>query len=276
MKYIANYFKRESCLGAGRLWASRPRHYDRGGRCCPWTGLARAGNARLAPRPRKHGLELSQGSKPWREPQQSAGRRARPEAMRCAATSLLRRAPRPRHDRAATQIVLRGIGWMRLSALRSLSCRGANLEWRIANSDNVSHHATARVTRLMQRSGPMWRGPFLNSHSELDPAIQAAWASRSASSYAARQNGSPSTPPGTTKRATPKASCREGGQGIGAQNRRSYRRPSGNSPWQDPGKRVAGTTTAGAPIAAMQSRATVAHPTVKQMSSFSNLYDVGP
>jgi hypothetical protein len=41
-------------------------------------------------------------------------------------------------------------------------------------------------------------------------------------------------------------------------------------------KRVAGTTTLGAPIAAMQSRATVAHPTVKQMSSFWNLYDMGP
>jgi hypothetical protein len=85
-------------------------------------------------------------------------------------------------------------------------------------------------------------------------------------------------PGGDEKRGTtPKAHAAKGDTGIGAKSRHSSRRPSGASPMARPGrKRVAGTTTPGAPIAAMQLRATVAHPTVKQMSSFWNLYDMGP
>jgi hypothetical protein len=65
---------------------------------------------------------------PWREPQQSAGRRARPASRRVAQTAYtcLRRAPRPKGiEKRQRGSMLRGIGWIRLSALRSLFwCRG--------------------------------------------------------------------------------------------------------------------------------------------------------
>ena len=40
-------------------WVSVPRHYDRGGRCIPGLGQAKAGNARSDRVPRKPGLKLS-------------------------------------------------------------------------------------------------------------------------------------------------------------------------------------------------------------------------
>jgi hypothetical protein len=47
----------------------------------------------------------------------------------------------------------------------------------------------------------------------------------------------------------------KGEKGIGAQNRRSSRRPSGDSPWQNPGANASREQPRpGAPIAAMQSR----------------------
>ena len=72
-------------------------------------GQERAGNARLIPGPRKHGLELSRDGSPGENHGRSAGRRARPERARCRAD----------HQQAATFVDgTRQMVGMRLSALR--------------------------------------------------------------------------------------------------------------------------------------------------------------
>ena len=57
------------------------------------TGLGpdRAGNARLIPSPRKHGLELSGDGSPCESRGRSAGRRARPDMARSRARGISRR-----------------------------------------------------------------------------------------------------------------------------------------------------------------------------------------
>ena len=76
------------------------------GGAVPGLGQVKAGNARLDPRPRKHGLELSRWlSGRWREPRWSAERRARPKRRQHWPAW---RAPHP---------LVRLVEW-RLSALR--------------------------------------------------------------------------------------------------------------------------------------------------------------
>src|SRR5580704_16679792 len=82
-------------------------------------GQERAGNARLIPRPRKHGLELSRDGSPGENRGRSAGRRARPERARCRAD----------HQQAATFVD--GTGkWLACAfgaSPPSFVARGANL-----------------------------------------------------------------------------------------------------------------------------------------------------
>ena len=94
------------------------RHHDRSPRSSVDSRQIEAGNARQVRSQETRELKLSQWRmrSPWRVPQQSAGRRARPERARCRS----RGAGSWQHE-----LALRGIGWMRLSALRSLfDCRG--------------------------------------------------------------------------------------------------------------------------------------------------------
>jgi len=83
------------------------RHYDRCGRCCPWTGTGEGGQLPLEPGPRKHGLELSQLC--LRAIGESRG--GAPEGERSPPGPL----PHP---------MVRTVDGMRLSALRLPSLRG--------------------------------------------------------------------------------------------------------------------------------------------------------
>ena len=114
----------------------------------------------------------------------------------------------------------------------------------------------------------------------LDPAIhadtrmldRAFW-------HAARQHGHRVRPGVDEKRRTaPKAASRERGEGDRSSKPPQFPSPVRRLAMAKPGrKRVAGTTTARrAHCCNAVARATVAHPTVKQMSSFWNLYDMGP
>ena len=99
------------------------------GGAVPGLGWERAGNARLNPRPRKHGLELSQGvialARAAAERRKASAPRKQMSCAECVYLSAARAAPE-RHRQMATFVgARRGIGWMRLSALRSLfDCRG--------------------------------------------------------------------------------------------------------------------------------------------------------
>ena len=76
-----------------------------------------------------------------------------------------------------------------------------------------------------------------------------------ASWHAARQHGRRVRPGDDEKGERPRAASRERGQGDRSQNRHSSRRPSGDSPWQNPGANASREQRRpGAPIAAMQSR----------------------
>ena len=103
------------------------RHEDRGGRCCPWTGI---GEGERPPQPASQeawpGAELG-GQSP------GESRSRAPEGERAPEADELRRLRTlvcgARRARSAGswrhELALRGIGWMRLSALRSLfDCRG--------------------------------------------------------------------------------------------------------------------------------------------------------
>ena len=92
------------------------RHDDRSPRSSVNSRQIEAGNAREVRSQETRELELSQRRmrSPWRVPQQSAGRRARPELARC----------RPERDARAkcALVCMAAMVRMRLSALRSLFC----------------------------------------------------------------------------------------------------------------------------------------------------------
>ena len=140
------------------------------------------------------------------------------------------------------ELALRGIGWMRLSALRSLfDCRG-----------RVYFCAWSRA-----RAGYVARAFPHFVIGGLDPAIhadtrmldRAFW-------HAARQHGHRVRPGVDEKRRTaPKAASRERGEGDRSSKPPQFPSPVWRLAMAKPGrKRVAGTTTARRAIAAMQSR----------------------
>ena len=142
------------------------------------------------------------------------------------------------------ELALRGIGWMRLSALRSLfDCWGrvyfCAWSWAELGQDMSRERflisSLADLIRQSMRTPACLIGHFGTLHVSMDTG-----------------SGPVLTKKGERPR-RPQAA--KGEKGIGAQNRRSSRRPSGDSPWQNPGANASREQPRpGAPIAAMQSR----------------------